>query len=31
MAGEDRWEALKSGVEGAWGELKKTVETTKID
>jgi len=31
MAGEERWEALKSGVEGAWNELKKSVESSKVD
>ena len=30
-AGEERWEALKSGLEGAWKELKKTVESTKME
>jgi len=29
-ATEDRWEALKSGFEGAWNELKKSVDSTKI-
>jgi hypothetical protein len=29
-ASEDHWEALKSGFEGAWNELKKSVDSTKI-
>ncbi len=28
-AGEERWQALKAGVEGAWNEFKTTVDKTK--
>jgi hypothetical protein len=26
VAGEERWEALKSGVESAWAELKRSID-----
>src|SRR5712664_3321776 len=28
-SGEDRWEALKAGVEGAWNEFKSSVDRSK--
>jgi hypothetical protein len=30
-AGEDHWQALKAGVEGAWRELRKSVDSAKLE
>ena len=29
MASEERWEALKKGVEGAWRELRTSIDSSK--